>query len=90
MDKEALLNGAAKIVSEAEMNNPALGPINALGQEVASGVVSSYLIIKVTPQGRIEWPAWGMQASELYMGCSMFQRAVEQMMAGKKNIIRPA
>lgn len=96
--KDKLMNGSAAAsavdpLKQAFMADPgAVRLAESLLADVKSGKVSSLAVICVTPTGQVQWPAHGVQATELYLGAGIFQRQIEGMVTGaRKNsgIIRP-
>jgi len=59
--------------------------------EVKVGRISSFAAITVSPRGEIKWPGFGMQIGEMFLGASLFQDQLKNiiMNAAKSGIIRP-
>ncbi len=95
--KDDLLNGAAAATAidaakQAFVADPMLVALaDRILSDVKAGRVTSVAAILVGPAGNVQWPAHGVQATELYLGAGLFQRTVEGMVTQQKSsrILRP-
>ena len=89
--KSDLMSGAAPAPSAVDPTKLAFAPDPALlalaerfVAEIKTGKITSFAGIIVGPSGQVQWPAHGLQATELYLGAGLFQRFVEGMVTNQK------
>lgn len=92
MSVDSLMNSTASALAPAHPQaDPRLVDMaRRILADIEGGRVSSIAFLVVTPLGQMQWPAYGMQATELYMTAALFQRSIEQQMTkpAKSNILR--
>jgi len=51
--------------------------------DVEAGKITSIAFITVSALGQIQWPGFGMQVADMYVGAGLFQRSIEAALTGQ-------
>jgi hypothetical protein len=87
--KDDLMNGAATApaiepAKQAFMADPGLVALaERVLADAKSGAITSMAVVLCNRTGNTQWPAHGVQATELYLGAGLFQRSIENIVTGR-------